>query len=181
MSDRSFDPEALLHVGRIWKPHGVRGELKVIPESIPPEHLLGLPAVVLGASPEKGERYEVTSARMQHMKRGPLVLLQLVDIDGRDEAEGLRRLKVYATREDLPDPDEGEHFVRDLVGAEVVDPDGAALGTLTGVEETPGHDLFVIGQPDGREALVPAVEAFVRSIDVDHQRIVIAPIEGLLD
>lgn len=181
MSDRSFDPEALLQMGRIWKPHGVRGELKVIPEGDDPERMLDLKTVVLGSAPAAGTPYTVEGARMQQTKRGPLVLLRLDGVEGRDEAETLRRLKVFALEDDLPALEEDEHYVHDLIGAEVVDPDGEVLGTLASVEETAAHDLFVISRPDGRESFVPVVDAFVRSIDAEAMRIVITPIEGLLD
>lgn len=171
----------LLEVGRVLRSHGVRGELKMLPETDDPERLLDLSCVFLGDSENLATSYEVKSARLQRTKKGVLVLLTLKGVDGRDAADALQKKSVYASREELPPLDEGEYFLFEVIGSQVFTGDGEPVGELKDIIETPAHNIFVISRPGQKDALVPAVPEFIESIDVDTQRVVIQPVEGLLD
>jgi 16S rRNA processing protein RimM len=79
------------------------------------------------------------------------------------------------------DPPEGEFWPEDLEGAVVELADGTAVGTVREVLENPAHDLLAVVLPDGREVLVPFVEAIVLEFDEEAGRVVIDPPAGLLD
>lgn len=177
----SADPDALLLVGRVLKAHANGGEVKVIPETDEPERFEALAAVRLGRTPTRAAPYAVEAVRHQTTKRGPLVLLKLAGVHDRTTAETLRGQQVYAAEEDLPPLAEGESFIHDLVGLEVVNEAGERLGTVEAVEQTPAHDVFVIARTGHDEpALIPAVEAFVRGVDAENNRLIVRPIEGML-
>ena len=177
----SADPDSLLLVGTCGPPHGVRGEIKVIPETDDPERLADLAQVFVGPSPERTRAYAVEAVRLHPTKRGVVALVCFERIADRDAADALRGLGVYAAESDLPALDEGEVFLHDLIGLDVVTEDGEPVGTVKDVLTGIAQDLFVVqrdGQPD---ALVPDVDAIVTEIDLDAERITIRPPEGLLD
>lgn len=173
--------DSLLLVGRIWRAHGLRGEVKVIPESDDTERFEDLPVLYTGTTANTARSRTVQSVRYQHSKKGTLVILKLEGVDSRDEAESLKKSLVYARPDDVPPLQEDEYFLHDLIGLQAVREDGSAIGVVDNVLELPGQELLVIAREDRPSALVPAVPEFVVDIDVDAGRLVIRPIEGLLE
>ena len=119
----------MLEIGRITRPHGVRGEVSVLLTSNRTERLD--PGSVLETA---NGPLEVRSSRPH--KGGWLV--QFVGIDDRDQAEAVRNLVLRA--EPIDDPD--ELWVHELIGATVIDQDGVAHGAVSRVLENPASDLL---------------------------------------
>lgn len=176
----SANPDELLLVGRVIKAHGVRGEVKVAPETDDPARFEAFEQVYLGRVPERARARAVEGVRHQQTKHGPLVLLKIAGVDDRTVAEQLRRQGVYAAEGDLPPLEENEAFIHDLIGLEVVNEAGEGLGTVETVVKAPAHDVFVVAREAASEpAMVPAVEEFVREVDLENNRLVVRPIKGL--
>lgn len=176
------DADELLLIGRVGKTHGLRGEVKVIPETDDPERFRVLDAVYVGPSPQEAVAYPLASVRFQQTKRGLTVLAHFGGIDTVDAAAALRGKEVYASADDLPPLDEDEFFLHDLVGLEVIDEeDGTTLGTVRDVLELPTHPVLVVARPGRPDALVPAVPAFLADVDLDAGRLTITAIEGLFE
>lgn len=174
-------PDSLLLVGTVGRPHGVLGEVKVVPETDDPERLRALERVFVGDAPERAEERAVEGLRFQPTKRGVVALVRFAGIAGRDAADLLRGQHVYAAEADLPPLEEGEVYLHDLIGLAVVTDNGEAVGTVTDVLSGGAQPLLVVkrnGQPD---ALVPDVDEIVTDVDLDAERITIRPPEGLLD
>lgn len=177
----STNTDSLLLVGTCGRPHGVQGEIKVVPETDDPERLAALAQVYVGSSPETAQPRTVEAVRFQPTKRGLAALMRFKGVVGREGADALRGQAVFADQADLPPLDEGEVFLHDLIGLSVVTEAGEAVGTVTDVLPGTAHPLFVV-QRDGKpDALVPDVEEIVTTIDLDAEQITIAPPEGLLD
>jgi 16S rRNA processing protein RimM len=187
MEDRSlstFDapaPEALIRLGRIYRPHGVRGELKVAPDMDDPTRFEALDVVYVGSNERRVTRHRITSVRYQETKRGITVILQLDGIADRSNAEVIAKQSLYANEEDLPPLGDDELFVHDLIGLDVVTEDGTAVGTLSNVLPMPAHDMYVVHRPGHAEQMIPAVDDFIVDVDLEAGRVVIRPIEGLLE
>src|SRR5690606_18616233 len=109
-------PDTLLLMGRCGRAHGVRGEVKVFPETDDPDRFAALARVFVGPSAEEAEERAVERVRFQPQKGRTVVLLHLGGVPARDEAEALRGLGVYAHEDDLPPLDEDEVYLHDLVG-----------------------------------------------------------------
>ena len=109
------------------------------------------------------------------------MLLKLKGVDDRDQAEALRGHTVLVRQDDLPELDDGEHYLYELMGCRVVLEDGTDVGVLEHFYETPGQDTWVIVDGQKREILLPAVPEFVLDVDLDSEVVTIAPPEGLLD
>ena len=162
-----------LEVGRIVKAHGIRGEVVVEAVSNRPErfasgavlHAEDRRFVVRRASPQGGPdpAGRVSRARW---------IVSFEGVDDRNEAERLRGTVLCGDPLDYED-DADELWVHELVGSELFDPSGRALGRVTAVEANPASDLLVL--EDGH--LVPMV--FV--VEAAAGRVVVDPPAGLLD
>lgn len=160
-------PSSFLEIGFVARPHGVRGELRVVTHDPESETLLDVESVRVGSVD-----YEVEQARPVQ----GAFLLRLAGIDDRNRAELLRGQGVSVDREQIP-IDEGQVFLADLVGCAVVLEDGRPYGTIAAVETGP-QDRLVIH--DGEiERLLPLVPEFVIDVDLEQGRVVVAPPEEL--
>lgn len=175
------EPDSLLLVGTCGRPHGVRGEVKVVPETDDPERLLGLEQLFVGAEPERARALTVETIRFQPTRRGLVVLVQFEGVVGREGADLLRGQHVYAAEADLPPLDEGEVFLHDLIGLAVVTDAGDAVGTVEDVLTGGAQPLLVVRREGKPDALVPDVDEIVTDLDLDAGQITIRPPEGLLD
>lgn len=166
-----------LVVGRIGKPHGIRGELTVEVRTDAPE-IRFAPGSVLVTDPARVGPITVEAVRW-HSGR---LLLRVVGVHDRTAAEGLRGVVLTA---DVPDdevPDDPEEFFdHQLRGLAVRTVEGVEVGVVDDVVHLPGQDLLGVRRPDGRETLVPFVAEMVPEIDVDAGYLVIDPPPGLLD
>jgi len=174
-------PEALVRLGQIFRPHGVRGELKIAPDMEDPTRFEALDVVYVGPHEGRVTPHRITSVRYQETKRGVTVILQLDGVADRDDAEGVAKQHLYAAEDALPPLDEDELFVHDLIGLEVVTDAGDPVGTVANVLALPAHDVYVVHEPGQPERMIPAVDDFIIDLDLDAGRLVVRPIEGLLD
>ncbi len=172
--------DKLLLVGRMVRPHGIKGECKVIPESDDPDRVRSLKRIWLGSSPETARSFSVEKARLQNSKRGITILMQFSGIESLDDAQRLGKPLVYGHVDDLPPLQDGEYYLHDLIGIEVLSEEGESFGTLKDICETQAHPLYVIDRPDNRETFIPAVPEFIVSTDTDQRQMIIRCIEGLI-
>jgi len=172
-------------VGRIGKPHGIRGELSVEPRTDEPDRRFA-PGTVLatetprGASPHgpgRPESLTVETVRW-HQQR---LLVRFEEIPDRTAAEAARGLVLAVdvpTDESPEDPE--EFYDHQLVGLRVETTEGARVGEVASIQHGAGQDLMVVSTPDGGDVLVPFVTALVPDVDVAGGRIVVADRPGLL-
>ncbi len=168
-----------LVVGRVGRPHGIRGDVIVDVRTDDPD-LRFAAGSVLRTEPAANGPLTVAAARW-HSGR---LLVSFVGFDDRDQAEELRGVMLVVDSEELADPGESG-YVRDyqLVGLSVLTTAGEPVGTVTDVLHH-GQDLLVItgdGARSGAEILVPFVTPLVPEVDVAGGRLVIDPPPGLLD
>ena len=161
-------------VGRVGRPHGLRGEVTVQVRTDSPEQRFA-PGVRLGAGP--GRSLTVAAVR----PHGGALLVRFDGVADRAVAAGLRGTLLTVEVADLPHLDDPEEYYdHQLEGLVAVRPDGAALGTVREVVHAPASDLLVV-ETAGGEALVPFVRAIVSEVDLDSGRVVLDPPAGLLD
>ena len=161
------EKKQFLEAGRIVNTHGVRGEVKIQPWADSPEFLKDFGTLYIDGAPVK-----VRSARVH---KG-CVIASLEDIDDVNGAMRLKGKLVSIDRRDAKLP-EGGYFSQDIIGARVVDENGAEVGTLAEVLNLPGSDVYVVRGE--REILIPAVPQFILSRDIDAGVITVRMMEGL--
>ena len=161
-------------VGRIGKPHGLRGEVAVQVRTDFPEQRF-----VIGAqlSADTGRTLTVQAVR----PHGGALLVRFTGVADRDAAAQLAGLVLTADVTALPELDDPDEFYdHQLEGLAAVGPDGALLGTVREVVHAPASDLLVLQTGHG-EALVPFVREIVPQVDLAGRRVVVDPPPGLLD
>lgn len=153
-----------LEAGEVVSTHGVRGEMKILPWSDGPDFLLDFNRIRID-----GKEYKIESCRVQKTCN----LLKLVGVDTVEDAQLLRGKIVEVYRDDAP---KDIIFVAELIGIRVVC-EGDVLGTVTDVLDYPGNKVYVV--KGEHEYMIPAVKAFVLSIDLDQNLMEVRLIEGM--
>lgn len=180
MTER-VETDSLLMVGRVWRAHGVRGEAKVVPETDDPARFEDLGTVYVGSSPASARIRTVEGVRLQPTKRGTIIIMKLEGIDSREQVDALRRADVFAREADLPALADDEFFIHDLIGLHVVTDKGEPVGKVEEVMTVPAQEILVVSRVGKEPVLIPAVGEFVVELDLEEKRVVVRPIEGLLD
>ncbi|MGW1491844.1 ribosome maturation factor RimM [Streptomyces sp. NPDC002402] len=166
-----------LVVGRIGRPHGIKGEVTVEVRTDEPELRLA-PGAVLATDPAAVGPLTIETGRV-HSGR---LLLRFEGVRDRNAAEALRNTLLIADvdPQELPgEPD--EYYDHQLMDLDVVLADGTEIGRITEISHLPSQDLFVVERPDGSEVMIPFVGDIVSEIDLEKQRAVITPPPGLID
>ncbi|WP_034623954.1 ribosome maturation factor RimM [Maridesulfovibrio hydrothermalis] len=167
----------MLVVAEVVKSHGLRGEVCIDSHADSPFLFSEVPCLYLAKKGQKPRRFVVRSTR-KHKGR---MLIIFDGIDDRDQADSLRGMEVMIREGDLPRSSEEDVFMYELEGLSVELEDGAVVGTISDFIMAPGQETWVITSSEGKEILFPAVEEFVLSVDLESQKVVIDPPEGLID
>ena len=170
-----------LVVGRIGKPHGLRGEVTVDVRTDEPTRRFG-PGVRLHATPQAGASSRHSTLTVAGSRwHQQILLLRFEEVADRNHAEALRGtvLRARVSVEEVPEDPE-EYYDHQLIGLRAEDLDGSALGEVYAVVHGAAQDLLNIRTLDGRLALVPFVAALVPEVDLEASRIVIADRPGLV-
>jgi 16S rRNA processing protein RimM len=168
------DP-AYVVVGRITRPHGIRGELRMVPDTDFPDRLASLSEAVL-LKDGRPTPVRVASVR----PHGTDVLIKLAGIDSITTAEVWRGAELAVPRAQAPQLPQGRHYVFEVVGLRVITEAGQEVGTVREVLRTGSNDVYIVRGGD-REYLIPAISSVVLSIDPAAGRMVIRPLAGLLE
>ena len=172
-------------VGRIGKPHGVKGELSVEPRTDEPERRFATGAVLAtrtpqGADPHGPGRPPTLTVRSTRWHQSRL-LVTFDEVRDRTAAEAVRGLLLAVEVDPSESPEDPEEFYdHQLVGLRVETPDGMLVGELAEVLHGTAQDLLTVRAPDDREILVPFVSALVPVVDVAAGRVVVVDEPGLL-
>ncbi|MEW6284507.1 MAG: ribosome maturation factor RimM, partial [Candidatus Eremiobacterota bacterium] len=118
--------------------------------------------------PDRPWAMAVQAARPHHGR----MLVQLEGVTRVEEAQLLRHYVLAVPDDELVELEEGEYWHWQLVGLEVVTPDGSPLGRLSEVVTIPAHDLYVVQTPGG-EVLIPAVDEYVLEVDLAARRMLV--------
>jgi 16S rRNA processing protein RimM len=167
-------------VGRIGKPHGLRGEVTVEVRTDEPERRF-VAGSRLAAEVPRGSASGLTSLEIVSLRwHQTTLLVRFAEIADRTAAEGARGTLLLAHLEPEETPEDPDEFYdHQLVGLRVEDLDGAVIGEVTGLVHG-AQDLLEIRATDGRETLVPFVSALVPEVDVRAGRLVVADRPGLV-
>jgi 16S rRNA processing protein RimM len=170
--DGSGFDAATIAIGVVGKPHGVRGEvsLRLYNVNVDEAALEGVDRLVFDRA---GRRQAHALRAVRPGPHGPLVTLE--GIDTREQAAALTLSEVLVERDQLPELDEGEYYVADVIGCEVFSQAGARLGTVAETFWNGAQDVMIVrsdGAPPA-ERLIPLVPAFVREVDAAGRKVLV--------
>lgn len=198
--DQHDQPAQELQIGRVIKPHGVRGELVVDATTDDPDGRFAVGEILTGR--QRGKVVTLTVAAVRpHQGR---LLVTVEEVADRTAAESMRGMRFFA-QPVFDDEDDG-YYDHELIGLRVLDcgqideatatarayegqePEPVDIGEITGVEHGPaGTVLQVAVDADaelptaGGEVLIPFRHAIVPIVDLDNEAVVVTPPEGLLE
>lgn len=161
-----------LTIGFLRRPHGVQGEIIMDLHTDFPERIKSGRKVFIG---DKHEAVTFESTR-------PHVNGMLVKLRGYDTPEAIGRFRnqwVYVKAKDVPPLPQGQRYKYELIGLDVVDDHGNALGKLAEILETGANDVYVVRGDSGREILLPAIPSVVLDLDMERRSMRIHLLEGL--
>jgi 16S rRNA processing protein RimM len=164
-------PDDLVVMGQVLVPWGVRGWVKVRPYTEAPGALLDY--ATWWVRPARGGAWQPMT-RQDGRVHADTVVAQLAGIGSREAALGLKGSEIAVPRGGLPAAGSDEIYQADLVGLDVVNREGVALGKVVGVTEHGAHPLLEVARPDGEagaDRLIPYVPAHVDRVDLAARRI----------
>lgn len=166
---------ALLEAGQVVGTHGLRGDIKVRMTSLAPEDLLTAEKIYLQR--KNGEAEPLNPLR-QSLHKGN-ILLRLEGYDSLSAVEPLVGAKIMLDQSGLPDLEEGQYRIHDLVGLKVIDNERGLIGHLVDVFTTAAHETYIVEGEDG-EIMIPAVPEMITGIDLEGQIMEVDLPDGLI-
>jgi 16S rRNA processing protein RimM len=166
----------LIAIGRISKPIGTRGDVKILPLTHNTQRFMNLPAVWLGHQATDAELKKILKVRIdaQH------VVINFNGIETVEDAEKIKDSYLFVQKKDAVKLPKGRYFVDDVIGCEVVTEEQTIIGTILDVRSLPMNDVWVV-KKDAKEILIPAVKAIIRQVDIELKRITVHALAGLFD
>ena len=186
-------------LGKIIKPHGIKGAVKIISFAESPESFLKIKNIFIGNEGDNRTKSTFTVENAGGM--GGKVILKLQGLNTREDAETLIGSVITTMRDNLPETDEGEYYWSDLIGLEVYDVSGKHFGIVKNVLPTGSNDVYVVeglcGKSDKgnksiksstnkeaknkkergffNEILIPGTHDAVLEIDLSENKMIINP------
>ncbi len=165
---------AFLAIGKLRRPHGVRGEMVMSVWTDFPERLL--PGVNLYV----GESHTVLAIRSVRWHRDD-ILIAFEEYADRDQVGELRNQIAYVRADDRPALPEGQFYLHQLVGLRVIRAeDDSFLGWIEEIFETGSNDVLIVRMEDGGELLLPDIPSVVLAIDLEQGEMRVHLLPGLL-
>jgi 16S rRNA processing protein RimM len=163
-------------IGKVLKPQGNKGEVKVEIITSFPEHFVSLDSVYF----EENKNYQAYSIEATRTTNR-FVFLKLENIDSIDQAEKLRNKYCYIKDDELSELAKDEYYIHDLIGMQVFDEAGNHIGEISEVESYPANDVYVVSSPEGVQLNIPAIQEVIKSVDKKENKMTIHILDGLFD
>src|SRR5882724_7004745 len=160
------ETSALIQLGFVGAPFGVRGWVKLRSHTDPPERLLDHRSLRIGRG-SVWQNYRIEASG----RSGGALTVKLQGVEDRDQAQALRGAQVCVLRSELPPRDDKDFYRADLIGCDVVNLAGLGLGRVQHFIETPAQVLMVVR--GAREFWIPAVPLHLRRVDLQARRVVV--------
>ncbi len=164
-----------IQVGKITNTHGIKWEIKVYPLTDDIRRLEKLKNLYIG-----DKKIKVTVEKIWYQKN--LVILKFKEYDNINEVEVYKNEYLYIDEKDkivLPDD---TYFIFDIIGCKVIDISNNEIGIVSEVLTNMSNDIYVVKDLNShKEYLIPAVKQFIKEISIEEKKIVIEPIEGLIE
>jgi 16S rRNA processing protein RimM len=161
-----------LVVGKLRRPHGLKGEILMGVLTDFPDRLQPDVTVYVG---EQHQPYQIQSRR-EHNKG---LLLRFSGFDSREMVAAITNKEVFVRVDDRPPLPEGEYYQHQLIGLQVLTDEGEALGIIAEILETGANDVYVVRAEGKKDVLLPAIDEVVLGIDLKVGEIRVHMFAGL--
>jgi 16S rRNA processing protein RimM len=169
--------EKLVTVGKVVNSHGIRGELKIVPETDFPERFDVGNSLIIVDSQNKQTPVTVKTSRL-HKNVFIVLFSQFSNINDVEKYKG-SLLKIEAKNQ--KPLEEGEYYYHEIIGCKVVTEDEQELGLISEILTPGANDVWVVSLPKGKQLLLPVIDDVVLKVDIPNKTIRIHLMEGLLE
>lgn len=175
-SPSAGEPVVYLAVGTLRRSHGIRGDMLMDLMTDFPERLKPGTFVYLGE-----DKKPLKIIRRRSHNDG--LLLGFEGISNAEQTAKYRSQLVYVLAGDRPQLPDGEYYHHEVLGLNVVDEAGEALGIITEIIVTGANDVYVVNtdNPKGREILIPAIQQVILNVDLEKKIMRVHLLPGLVD
>jgi len=184
-SDDPPFPADAIEVGRVMGAWGIKGWIRVQPFSSDPKALFSTKRWFVQPPESPGPRPSLALPSLlrivQAREHGDGVVASVQEVPDRNAAEAMKGARLFVSRASFPTAGEGEYYWIDLIGLGVVNRQGEALGTVTGLLDTGAHSVLRVrrpeapadASPEAAERLIPFVGAYVDDVNLAERRITV--------
>jgi len=169
-----------LTVGKVANTHGIRGEVKVWPETDFPEERFASGSELLLVAPDdetKTQSVTVTQSRPQKT----VFIVKFKEFHDINQVERFKGWSVKVPAERRAKLSAGEFYFHDIIGCKAVSEDGETLGVITDILRPGANDVWVLKRTNGKLAYIPYIEDVVKQVDIGEKVVTIHVMEGLLE
>jgi len=164
-----------LEIGQIVNTFGIKGFVKVNPFVDDILRFDDLEKVYLRRNKE------IKELQVEEVKyHKNMVLVKFKGIDKVEDAELLRNFYLEVDRENAIELEEGEYFIADLLGMNVLTEENEELGKLEDVFNAGSSDIYVVKTKEGKQILLPAISEVIKEINLKENKIIVHLLEGLI-
>ena len=160
-------------VGKIVNTHGIKGDIKVYPYTDDIERFSNLKSIYIGK-----EKLSIEIENAKYHKG--MVLLKLKGFDNINEVLHFKDETIFIDEKDKVKLPKDNYFIYELIDCKVFDMAGNPLGYIKDVLQNSSNDVYIVQDKD-KEYLIPAVKQFVKEVNVIEKKIIIDPIEGMIE
>ncbi|KKI92582.1 16S rRNA processing protein RimM [Bacillus sp. SA1-12] len=171
--------EKWFNVGKIVNTHGIRGEVRVISKTDFAEERYE-PGNKLYIFKE-GSNDSIEVVIESHRVHKNFDLLTFEGMHSIQDVEHFKGSLLKVNEEQLTELDEGEFYFHEIIGCKVYSDEEEEIGTIREILATGANDVWVIKRKTGKDLLIPYIEEIVKDIDVENKKVIITPMEGLID
>lgn len=162
--------EELITIGIIVAPHGVRGDVRIIPQTDFPERFMEMDVCYIC-----GQEYHITSAKFHKQ----FILATFKELPDRTAVERLGKQEIQVPRSQLVPLPEGRYYIFEIEGLSVFDKEGNDLGIVKEVLQPGANDVYVVAKEGEPDLLLPALKTVILSIDLKAGKMIVDPPEWM--
>lgn len=164
-----------IQIGKIITTHGIKGQVKVHPLTDDINRFSRLKIAYLGNS-----KFKVKVEEVKYHKN--IVILKFEEFDDINEILPYKDDFIYIDEKDKIDLPKNCFFIFDIIDCLVFNLEGEKIGVVTQVIQSASNDIYVVKDNiKNKEYMIPAVKKFIVDVDIDNKKIVVDPIEGMIE
>jgi 16S rRNA processing protein RimM len=160
----------LVTLGRIVRPHGMKGHVKVLP-FIPNKQRLGELGMVWITNQAEEVLLKTTLKECSWLNQ--FALIKFDGVDSLEAADLLKNCWMGIPIAEVPPPPDGEYYSFQLIGLSVCDLNGNEIGRITDTEKYPASDVYVVQLTNGSSVLIPVSTEVIKKIDLEQSQVII--------
>ncbi len=164
-------------IGKITNTHGIKGEVKVKQITDFIERFDEGSIIYVIDQDNNAQPLEIDGFRTQHNN----LLIHFKGYDSIEDVEGFKGLLLKIKQEQLTDLPENEFYYYEIIGCTVWTTDEIKVGVIDHILSPGANDVWVVKDATNKEILIPYIQDVVKEVDVKNKRVIIEPMEGLLE